>query len=66
MPDRVNYLTVGLEKNMREEDVEALVQAIRCMRGVLDCKPNIVDSTCWVAETRAKQELMEKIFNVFK
>jgi len=64
MTDRVNYLTVALEKDMRIEDAQALVQAIRCMRNVLDVKENVADPLGFVVEERVRQEMSRKLIEV--
>jgi len=64
MTDRVNYLTVALEKDMRIDDAQALVQAIRCMRNVLDVKENVADPMGFVIEERVRQEMAQKLIEV--
>lgn len=66
MTDRVNYLTVVLEENMRVDDVEALVNAIGCMRHVLAVKPNIADADAAVAKIMARAAIAEKILDVLR
>ncbi len=64
MTDRFNTLTVALEKDMRTDDAEGLLNAISRLRGVLFVTGNVVDSTAWMAEERARQELGKKIWRV--
>jgi hypothetical protein len=45
MTERFNTLTVVLEKDMRDDDAETLLTAIRQMRGVLSVKGNVSDNT---------------------
>jgi len=66
MTDRYNYITVGLEKDIRDDDAEALISAIKQLRGVGSVGPNISDPTAWTAENRARRELEQKIFNVLR
>ena len=40
MTDRYNILTVALEKDLRDDDAQALINAIKMMRGVADVAGN--------------------------
>jgi hypothetical protein len=64
MTDRYYALTVILEKDMRDDDTEKIIEAIKMIKGVLDVKPLISDPTTWMAQERAKRELGEKLWNV--
>ncbi len=64
MTDRYHSLTVILEKDMRDDDAERMIEAIQMIKGVLDVKPVISDPTSWMAEERARRELGEKLWNV--
>lgn len=62
----MNRISVALEKNVRTDDVEGLVNAIRHMRGVMAVEAQIVDyGTEMVTEMRVKNELWDKIHEVF-
>ena len=64
MTDRYNYLTVALERDTRDDDAEALIAAIRQLRGVMDVQPNIADAAQWLAEERARRDLGQKILEI--
>lgn len=64
MTDRYNALTVVLEKDIRDDDAEALLDAIRQLRGVLSVSGNVTDLTAHTAEERAKRELGDKLWQV--
>ena len=64
MSDRINYLTVGLKEDIKDEDCKAVIQAIGMIRGVLDVQPHIADADSWISYTRARQELGEKLFSI--
>lgn len=64
MTDRLNGVYVAFEKDIRDDDVQPLIDAIRCLRGVLRVKKNVVDLNAWVAEERARRELGEKLIAV--
>ena len=64
MADRYNYLTVGIESNIHEDECKALIAAIRQLRGVLAVEPHVLEASDWLAEERAKQELGQKIWHI--
>jgi hypothetical protein len=64
MTDRYNYLTVALEQDIRSDDAEDLIKAITMLRGVLKVEPNVVNDGDWTAETRVRQELGAKLFEI--
>lgn len=64
MTDRYNYLTVALEKDIRSDDAEALISAIKQLRGVLSVEPNVSDPGDWLAESRVRQELGTKLWEI--
>lgn len=64
MTDRYNALTVVLEKNMRSDDAQQLIEAILLLRGVLSVVPNVADLNSAVADRRARSELLEKLIQM--
>ena len=64
MTDRVHSLTVVLEHDIRVDDVEALTQAIRQLRGVLSVDGNVSDLSDHVAWERARHDLGQKLWKV--
>lgn len=66
MTDRVHSLTVALNKDVRVDDVEGLINAILQFRGVIKVEGNISDSGLWVAESRIKHDLTMKLYDALK
>lgn len=66
MTDRYNALTVVLDRDIREDDSELLINAIRMLRGVLSVNPNVSDLQDHVAIMRVKQELTQKLYDALK
>jgi len=64
MTNRYNTLLVILDHDIREDDAEPLIAAIKMMRGVLSVKPNVSDFESEMAEVRARQDLAQKLFDV--
>ena len=64
MSRTLNALTVVLEHDMREENAEPLINAIRMLRGVVSVDTHVADMESHLAKTQAKHELRMKIFEV--
>jgi hypothetical protein len=64
MTDRFHSLTIVLEKNIREDDAEGLIQAIRHMRGVLSVTGVVANLDSHMAEDRAKHNLGQQILEI--
>jgi len=64
MTDRIHSLTVVLEKDMRDDDCESIINAINMIRGVLSVKPHISNIYDHMAKERAKDELGKKLWDV--
>lgn len=61
MTTRYNALTVILEHEIREDDLEVLISAIRMLRGVSDVRPEGTDNLALeIAEMRVRRDLTEK------
>lgn len=54
MTDRIQGFTVVLEKDMREDDVQSLVDAVRCLRGVAHVEKSVSTSAEWIAQQRER------------
>lgn len=66
MTDRYNQLVVVLEEDVREDDAQALMNAIRMLRGVISVEGNVVASADYAATIRAKFELGLKVREFLK
>ena len=65
MTDRIDSLTVVLDKDYRDDDVQTIVNAISMIRGVSLVTPRVVDNvTDHVARERARNEVREKIMMI--
>lgn len=66
MTDRINAIVVVLEKDMREDDAEPILNAIRQMRGVLDVRTNIADPLLEpIIRMRCAEEIMAVLRKMF-
>lgn len=66
MTDRYNSVLVVFDRDIRTDDAESLLNAIRMIKGVIDVKPNVANISDCIAETRVKDELLSKIYEVLK
>lgn len=66
MTDRYNSLTVALDRDIRSDDAEWIINAIKMIKGVADATGNIVDSDSYSAEIRIKIEIMEKLSSILR
>lgn len=64
MTDRFNALIVVLEKDIREDDAQAIIAAIGQLRGVLSVKGNVADIQTQIAQDRVRHELGGKLLEV--
>ena len=64
MSDRIHSLTVVLDENIRADDAEPIIDAIRQLRGVLSVSGNVANLSDHVARARAFVELRDKILGV--
>lgn len=66
MTDRVKGFIVTLDTDIRIDEVETLMQAIRCMRRVANVEPSIVDSSDWINQQRVRGEIRDKMYTFIK
>ena len=64
MTDRYNAFLVILEHDIRSDDAEATINAIRQIKGVLNVQPHVADFDEAIAESRIRNELHKKLFRV--
>jgi hypothetical protein len=64
MTDRINAITVVLERDAREDDVEVILNAIRLIRGVLSVTPHVAQLQDHIAQERAQHALRAKLREV--
>lgn len=62
MTDRFHSLTVVLDENLRADDAELLIKAIKMLVGVKTVAGNVADASFYVAETRIRRDLEDKLF----
>ena len=63
MTDRIHSLTVVLEHNIRDDDIEPLIKAIKMIRWVNEVVPIVADGAAYMAESRAQTEWASMLHN---
>ena len=66
MTDRYNSLVVSLERDIREDDAEIIINAIKAIRGVNGVEGNIVDPDSFTAQMRINEKVTEKLYSLIK
>jgi copper chaperone CopZ len=64
MSDHTVSLTVVLDKDYRVDDAEAIMTAIRMVKGVSSVTANVADIDTHVAYVRAKTDLRDRLWKV--
>ena len=64
MTARIRSLTIALDEDIRTDDIECLVNAIKMMRNVLSVTTNEVNPNDWATESRVKLETAQKLTNL--
>ena len=65
MTDRINGLTVALDRDYRSDDVEEIVNAIMMIKGVKGVTTSVTDMADYTARVRVATELQTRILKVF-
>ena len=64
MTDRYSGFVVVLDRNVREDDAEQIVEAIAMVKGVIAVKPHIAEIAEVIAQERVRQELVSRLWDV--
>lgn len=64
MTDRICAFTVTLARDMRDDDVDPTVAAIRQLRGVLSVEPIVASVELVVAERRADATWRRRLYEL--
>jgi hypothetical protein len=64
MTDRLKGVSVTFTDDIRTDDAEAIIRAIRQLRGVLDVGPILTDYGDAMAEQRARRDLGTQLLEI--
>lgn len=62
MTDLIKGLNITLDKDYREDDVEAIIEAIKMIYGVASVRKSQQDSDDWMNRERIKNNVKTKLF----
>lgn len=66
MSDRHAAYIVTLAEDVREDDAEAIVTALRMVRGVLSVEPVVADYAQHIAEQRVDQKWRDRLLALLR
>lgn len=66
MTQRLKGLRVYFEKDIREDDAQEIINAIKIIRNVLDVQPIDTSFDDGIIETRVKHAILTKLYEVLK
>ena len=66
MTDRIKGLTVSLTQDIRDDDCQPIIDAIRMIKGIEDVALHVTEIDDWMARKHVKGELRDIIFEWFK
>lgn len=64
MTDRLKGVWVAFEDDIRTDDAEATINAIKQIRGVLAVEPSVRVTEDWFARERVRRELGTKLWEI--
>jgi hypothetical protein len=66
MTDHYHALTVVLARDTRDDDAQALIDAIRQLRNVASVEPHVADWALHTAVVRVRNEYLRRLRRVFE
>lgn len=64
MSDRLKGIVVTFKNDIKDEDAEDILTAIRMVKGVLSVKPLITNYEQHIAEERVRHEIHKQLFDI--
>lgn len=65
MTDRFKGLVVTFDRDIREDDAEGIINAIKHIRGVISVEPSVSDVNDHMNRVRMLNEMRTKVYNFF-
>lgn len=66
MTDRIKGLTIALDRDYRDDDVEAIVNAIMMVKGVLSVKKSVANHEDWINRTQIRADIENRLYTALK
>jgi hypothetical protein len=64
MTDRIKGFTVTLDRDIRDDDFQRILEAVEMIKGVAHVEPSITTSEDHMNRQRIKSELLTKMFRI--
>ena len=64
MTDRIKGLTVTLQPNLREDDAQAVIEAVKMIKGVVDVETHVADVHHHMAVATARMEMEKDVIGL--
>lgn len=64
MTDQYNALVVVLDRDIRDDDCQPIIDAIRMIKGVTAVEGQVADHQSFIAAVRARTELIRQVSDV--
>lgn len=64
MTDRFTSFTVILDQNIRDDDAQPIIDAIKQIRHVQDVFPKVANTSDAIAESGVRREIGEKLIKI--
>ena len=65
MTDRVKGLVVTFDKDIRIDDVEPIIEAIRMIKGIASVQPSIAEVSDQINQQRIRNEYRHKVWTFY-
>ena len=66
MTDSLKGVHVAFEKDIRDDDAEPIINAIKAIRGVADVTGDVCDLSDWTNRAQVKIEIRQKLLELYK
>jgi hypothetical protein len=66
MTDRIKGLTIALDRDYRDDDVDAIVNAIMMIKGVLSVKKSVATSEDWINRIQIRADIEKRLYAALK
>lgn len=64
MSDRINAFTIVLDKDIKNEDVQDLLTALKMLKGVISVTPNVADISDHIAQMRERARINHELIKI--
>lgn len=66
MTDRIKGLTIALDRDYRDDDVQAIVDAIMMIKGVAAVKKSVTNHEDWMNRTQIRLDIHKRLYDALK